>query len=185
MGRRRTIDRDQILDAAEQIVAKQGASGLTIDAVARAVGITKGGVQYSFSTKDALIEAMFERWGRAYDDLFHSIAGDDPEPVTAVSAHIETTLRSDDAANAKAASMMAALLQTPEHLGSTRDWYRSRIVGLDLSTPEGRQARLAFLATEGAFMLRFFGLMDIDREEWEEMFSDIAAAAHGKCLPDG
>jgi AcrR family transcriptional regulator len=177
MGRRKTIDRDQILDAAEKIVTKRGAGGLTIDAVAKAVGITKGGVQYSFSTKDALIEAMFERWGKAYDDLFQSIAGDDPKPVAAVSAHVETTLRLDDAANAKAASMMAALLQTPEHLGSTRDWYRSRIAGLDLWTREGRQARLAFLATEGAFMLRFFGLMDIGHEEWEGMFHDIAAAA--------
>lgn len=63
MGRQRTIDRDKVLDAAENIVLNQGAAALTIDAVAKSMGISKGGVQYCFGNKDALIDAMFERWG--------------------------------------------------------------------------------------------------------------------------
>ena len=39
------------------------------------MGITKGGVQYCFGTKDALIDAIFERWGKAYDSLFEAVAG--------------------------------------------------------------------------------------------------------------
>lgn len=70
---------------------------------------------------------------------------------------------------------MATLIQTPEHLESSRAWYRSRIAGLDLRSEEGKRARLAFLATEGAFMLRYFGLMDIDQAEWETMFTDMQA----------
>lgn len=31
-----------------------------------------------------------------------------------------------------------------------------------------------FLATEGAFMLRYFGLMEIDENEWQEMFHDMS-----------
>jgi hypothetical protein len=58
-------------------------------------------------------------------------------------------------------------------LESTREWYRSRIAGLDLTTEEGKRARLAFLATEGAFMLRFFGLMEINQPEWDAMFADM------------
>ncbi|VTR29392.1 Uncharacterised protein [Serratia fonticola] len=44
---------------------------------------------------------------------------------------------------------------------------------MDLTTEAGRKARLAFLATEGAFMLRFFGFMDITQQEWEAMFTDL------------
>ena len=175
MGRRRSIDRGQVLDAAEEIVGKQGAAGLTIDAVAKAVGITKGGVQSCFGTKDALIDAMFERWGKTYDELFRELTADDATPATAVRAHIEATHRSDDTSHAKAASLMAALLQTPQHLASTRAWYRSRIANLDTWTDEGRRLRIAFLATEGAFMLRFFRLMDIGSEEWQSIFRDIGA----------
>lgn len=54
MGRRRTIDRDQLLDAAEAVIAREGAAGLTIDAVAKEMGITKGGVQYCFGTTFAI-----------------------------------------------------------------------------------------------------------------------------------
>lgn len=43
MGRPRSIDRDKLLDMAEKIVGKDGPAALTIDAVARAAGITKGG----------------------------------------------------------------------------------------------------------------------------------------------
>ncbi|WP_340610099.1 TetR/AcrR family transcriptional regulator [Xenorhabdus bharatensis] len=177
MGRRKTIDRNILLDAAEQIVTTQGAAALTIDAVAKAVGITKGGVQYSFNTKDALIEAMFERWGLSYEEQFHKIAGEAPDPLTAIRAHIEASQCSDEVSSAKAAGLMASLLQTPEHLESTRGWYRERIANLDTTTAEGRRARLAFLATEGVFILRFFGLMNIGKDEWADIFSDILAMA--------
>ncbi|CAI0813015.1 MULTISPECIES: TetR/AcrR family transcriptional regulator [Serratia] len=173
MGRQRSIDRDKVLDVAEEIVATQGAAGLTIDSVAKAMGISKGGVQYCFGSKDALIDAMFERWGKAYDKVFDAIAGENPSATTTVQAHMQATRSSDQASSAKAAGLMATLIQTPEHLDSTRDWYRSRITGLDLTTEEGKRARVAFLATEGAFMLRFFGLMDIDQSEWDSMFADV------------
>ncbi len=54
-------------------------------------------------------------------------------------------------------------------------WIRDRLEGLDRSAPEGRRARLAFLAVEGAFMLRYFRLMDIDQEEWDSMLDDVRA----------
>lgn len=173
MGRQRSIDRDKVLDVAEEIVATQGASGLTIDSVARAMGISKGGVQYCFGSKDAMIDAMFDRWGKAYERVFDEIAGENPTATTSVQAHLQATRSSDQASSAKAAGLMATLIQTPEHLDSTREWYRSRIAGLDLATEEGKRARLAFLATEGAFMLRYFGLMEIDPAEWDAMFADM------------
>lgn len=175
MGRRRTIDRDQLLDAAEAVIGREGAAGLTIDAVAKEMGITKGGVQYCFGTKDALIDAIFERWGKAYDSLFEAVAGKQPTPLTRVRAHAEATQRSDELSSSKAAALMAALIQTPEHLEGSNQWYRSRLDGLDLSAPEGRRARLAFLAVEGAFMLRYFRLMDIGQEEWDSMLDDVRA----------
>ncbi|WP_058912937.1 TetR/AcrR family transcriptional regulator [Entomohabitans teleogrylli] len=177
MGRQRTIDREKVLDAAETIVATQGAAALTIDAVARAMDISKGGVQYCFGSKDALIDAMFERWGKAYDEVFEQALRADDSPPNVVRAHMLATRRYDQASSAKAAGLMAALIQTPQHLDSTRQWYRERIAQLDLNSAAGRRARLVFLATEGAFMLRYFGLMTIDQAEWEAIFDDIARLA--------
>jgi AcrR family transcriptional regulator len=45
MGRYQPVDRDKVLDAAEAILRTRGIAALTIDAVAKAAGISKGGVQ--------------------------------------------------------------------------------------------------------------------------------------------
>ncbi|GAA5234815.1 TetR/AcrR family transcriptional regulator [Verticiella sediminum] len=173
MGRRRSIDREAVLDAAEAIVIESGAAGLTIDAVARAMGITKGGVQYAFGSKDALVDAMLERWDRTYEAQLRELAGAAPTPVDAMRAHIRIMRELPDAGHVKAASLMAALIREPERLAGTRAWYAERMRGLDAASDEGRRARLAFLAAEGAFLLRYFGFMDMSRDEWDSAFADI------------
>ena len=57
----RPSNRDVILDAAEQLVASEGAARLTFDALGQATGISKGGLLYHFASKDKLLEAMLER----------------------------------------------------------------------------------------------------------------------------
>lgn len=61
MGRKRVIDQEQILDAAEFVVARDGAARLTLDAVAARAGISKGSVVYDYKSKQALIEAVVQR----------------------------------------------------------------------------------------------------------------------------
>ncbi|GGE21377.1 TetR family transcriptional regulator [Aureimonas endophytica] len=175
MGRRRSIDRDRVLDIAEGIVAEHGAGALTIGAVAEAAGITKGGVQSCFGTKEMLIAAMLERWMAEDDSRFAALAGPDPSPRRRLRAHVETTEHYDRLAQTRVASLLATLLQTPEQVAGMRTWYAARLAGLDPDTEEGRRARLAFLAGEGAFHLRFLGLLPIDSREWREIFADIRA----------
>ena len=163
-------------------MTRDGAAALTIDALAKAADVTKGGVQYAFGTKEGLIEALFERWNEAYATEVRAIVGPDPGPVEALRGHVAATLGSNASDHAKSAALMAALLRSPEQLGPTRRWYRERIAALDLDAAKDRRARLAFLATEGAYMLRFFGLMDIEETEWRDMFADITALV---AAPDG
>lgn len=56
-----------------------------------------------------------------------------------------------------------------------RNWYQSRLRGVDMSTKEGRNARVAFLAAEGSFVLRFMELREIGDSEWDEIFDDVLA----------
>jgi len=52
--------RRSVLAAAAEIVVREGASKLTLDAVAERCGLSKGGILHHFSTKDALIIAMID-----------------------------------------------------------------------------------------------------------------------------
>ncbi|MCF8482942.1 MAG: TetR family transcriptional regulator [Rhodospirillum sp.] len=173
MARPRKIDRDKVLDAAEAVVAEVGAAALSLDAVAKVAGVTKSGVQYCFGTKQQLIDAMFQRWELDFDREVTGLAGPDPDPITLLRGHIEATMRTDEIENARSAVLMAALLQAPEHRQRAQEWFRQRMDGLDVSTEVGRRTRLAFLASEGLFILRCFGLMAVSESEWESTYRDI------------
>jgi AcrR family transcriptional regulator len=173
MGRPRKIDRDKVLDAAEAVVGEVGAAALSIDAVAKAAGITKSGVQYCFGTKQQLIDAMFQRWEMEFAQEVTELTGPDPDPISLLRGHIEATMRTDEIENARSSVLMAALLQTPEQRQRAQEWYRQRMDDLDVSTELGRRTRLAFLASEGLFILRCFGLMEVSESEWKSAYKDI------------
>jgi AcrR family transcriptional regulator len=50
--------RERILDAAQRAISEFGAARLTLDVVAHAAGVSKGGLLYHFPTKEALIGAL-------------------------------------------------------------------------------------------------------------------------------
>src|SRR4051794_25414456 len=61
MGRKRIIDQEQELDAAETVVARDGAARLTLDDVAPEAGISKARVLSDYKSEQALIAALGER----------------------------------------------------------------------------------------------------------------------------
>ncbi|MDN5915900.1 MAG: TetR family transcriptional regulator [Pseudonocardia sp.] len=53
--------RDRVLDAYESLLLDQGPSGATLDAVAAAAAVSKGGLLYHFGSKDALAGGLLDR----------------------------------------------------------------------------------------------------------------------------
>jgi AcrR family transcriptional regulator len=51
----------EILEAAADVVLAHGVAGLTLEAVARAAGLSKGGLLYHYPSKEALLGAMVDR----------------------------------------------------------------------------------------------------------------------------
>ena len=176
MGRRQTIDRDHVLEVAERIVAQQGAGALTIDAVARSAGISKGGVQSCFGTKEAMIRAMLDRWMQEYAAGVAELLERGPRDTAAqLDAHVALSLGQVADQAARAAALVAALLHNPDHLSALREWYAARFAGLMEAGAAARPLRIALLATEGAVLLRHFGLVDLPEREWDMLRKDILA----------
>ena len=65
-----SITRQKILAAASQIVQCKGVAKLTLEAVAKEAGVSKGGLLYHFSNKEALIEGMIVRGVEDYEGPF-------------------------------------------------------------------------------------------------------------------
>jgi AcrR family transcriptional regulator len=174
MGRPRTIDRDKILDAAEAIVRHEGATALTFDAVSRAAGITKGGLQYAFGSKDDLIAAMVDRWIAAFDAEVARNTASDAGPTERAKGYVLASQRMDEATQAKMAGLLVTLLQSPDYTQRARACYAAWIRALDPGSKAERRARTALLAAEGAFFLRSLGLVEMDQGQWDDVFNDIS-----------
>lgn len=62
MGRKPTLSRDDWIAAAADWIAEHGVAALAIEPLARALGLSKGAVYWHFASRDALLQAVLERW---------------------------------------------------------------------------------------------------------------------------
>jgi AcrR family transcriptional regulator len=85
--RRRERSREEILEAARQVLLRNGVAAMTLDAVAREVGVSKPALYYYFSSKDALLfELIFDAL-RLHAQTVHDAvdaARDGPDALGAV-----------------------------------------------------------------------------------------------------
>ena len=63
--------RESVLDAFEAILIDEGERAATMDATARAAGVSKGGLHYHFGSKDAL-EVATTTFGNALPEIMRS-----------------------------------------------------------------------------------------------------------------
>ncbi|KAA3614531.1 MAG: TetR/AcrR family transcriptional regulator [Planctomycetota bacterium] len=67
--RNSTETRRRILDAAQELVLKQGFSATSIDQILDRVGITKGAFFYHYKTKNDLARALIDRYAQSESEL--------------------------------------------------------------------------------------------------------------------
>jgi AcrR family transcriptional regulator len=98
--------RDKILDALERILIDGGTGGVTLDAVAEAAQVSKGGLLYHFRSKAALFEGLTERLATEIDRAVAD-APDDSDGL--IRWYIETALPGSESETRLTRSLMASL----------------------------------------------------------------------------
>lgn len=163
------ISIDQLLDAAETVVLRDGIGKLTIDAVADAAGVSKGGLMYHFPSKDKLVEALVIRivgmWRR---DHLEAIEAAPPGPGRVPRGFLSMCLNKPDdwKDTIKRTSMvlLAALVSNPQLVQPLRDVYVEihAKIQQDGLAPGYGEAVLA--ALDGMWFSWIFGLQDLTDE---------------------
>lgn len=69
--------REHILKSASELVTAVDFKALTLDAVAKEAGVSKGGLLYHFPSKDALLQGITVYIFDKFNELFHSYAEED------------------------------------------------------------------------------------------------------------
>jgi AcrR family transcriptional regulator len=117
--------RDRVLDSYETLLIEKGIGAVTLDAVAAAAGVSKGGLLYHFASKDALAEGLLSRLRERSDADAQAIR-------TAPEGSVEYYVRTS----------------APGH--ASRGLARTYLAALRLAddSPAGRSARSALAAVD-------------------------------------
>lgn len=106
----RPSNRERLLTAAADHVREHGAVALTLDAVAAAAGVSKGGLLYHFPTKAGLVAALIDDVLDRFEAEIDTRAGADPTPGAWARAYVDATFDT----HTSQPDVAAALVATPE-----------------------------------------------------------------------
>ncbi len=176
MARTRKISADDILDAAERVILRLGAVGVSIDAVAQEAGVSKSRVVYDHKSKSALLEALIDRRltseeervrasvdansDKAHPELFGRIAVAEKEP--------------DDTDKAVCLAMSAAMSSEEKLHEKLRNWTRKDLADIG-GGKRPKAALIAYLALTGFYCTEYFNFYQWEPEARLEILDDIRA----------
>jgi len=175
--------RGRILDAAEQLVADHGASKLTLDAVAQAAGVSKGGLLYHYPNKDALLAAMIERH---CDDLDERCAREleglpADQPSSRLKASILGVLTPRAGREDVGAALLAAAANKPALLDGARARYAEHVAQLTASGGCFARSAVIMLAVDGLMLGEVWRLTPFTSEQRDLIVKELLRLADEAC----
>jgi AcrR family transcriptional regulator len=111
-----SLTREHILQAAVELVLTEGSSALTLEAAAKAAGVSKGGLLYHFPSKEALILGMIDARQEWLKTIIQEERRQLPQPDAPGSFHralIHAGFKTFIACNDLTAGMLAVVAQDP------------------------------------------------------------------------
>lgn len=175
MGRRKSIDPQHVLDAAERVVAQVGAARLTLDAVAAEAGVSKASVVYDFQSKAGLIQAVVER-AVARDNAFNREAAKCFDQDAVLRGRLAAADQPfPEAFQPVALALCAAMAQDPQLRAPIQQNQAQILAEILQQATHPRSAMLAYLALEGMKLLESLDYVQWPPAQRRQLLQDIGA----------
>lgn len=158
MTRQKRQSRQLILDTAISVATEKGAGHVTLDAVAKASGLSKGGVLYHFPSKMALIDGLLQAMVDQSDNYKNQI-----DREASRLSQLEVVLRirqkmQHEVSSQISMAILAAAAEQPDLLDALRERTTELVHNLREENHDPVQALIIWLAGEG---LRFHQLLSL------------------------
>ena len=167
--------KQRLIDVASEIVATRGVQELTLEGVAAAAGVTKGGL---IKTKDdllaAVVQALIEQWeqrSRAKATQAGNTSGD------MLRAMIDDTFDMPSAEQLLISNLLAAASSYPHLLGPVRDLYGRLYSEFSKSGPKTGTALVIAAALDGVSMLELLDFHRFDEAQRKALRQALRALA--------
>ena len=176
--------RTAALDAALVIIARDGPGRLTLDAIARESGLSKGGVMHQFRTKEAVLKALleremvrFERFSTPYREKAR-VESDYPELAT----EIATVREAASVPNSAALALLAAMVENPDLMAMPRESDTKMIAAIKAEAADPELAMLRWAAARGLMLGALFGISTLPKAERDRLFARLLDDSQWRAL---
>lgn len=164
-----------VIAAALAIIARDGAGRLTLDAIARESGVSKGGLLHQFPTKRAVLAALLEQQADHYDSFaqaFREAHGADyAEPVLA--AQIAAYREVMKGANSITSAILAAIAEDPTFLNPLQEREQQSLALIREQAADPEQALSRLYSAQGLALSTILGLCPLNADARERMFEHL------------
>lgn len=145
-----------LLSAATVVIHRDGVNHLTLDAVAREAGVSKGGLLYHYPSKHHLIVGLLQAY---LDDFERRIVQHTAQGASYPRAFVQATLDElqDERVKASTAALLAIVTHEPELLTRFRQAADGWQTQLEQSGLDPARATVARLAVEGLYFAELMG----------------------------
>ena len=151
MGRPATAKKDRLIDAAMVRFHHDGVASSSLATVARDADVPPGNVYYYFQTKDALAEAVIDRWcERVADSL--AIHQSHPDPLDRVRSFIASAGDHRQSYTDHGCPLAALATHSGRPLDLIRAWLAEQFAVFDPAAATA-QADFCFASLQGSFAL--------------------------------
>ncbi|KRD99922.1 hypothetical protein ASE63_10430 [Bosea sp. Root381] len=168
MGRHRKHDPEEVLNAAERVVLRRGAAGLSIDAVAKEAGIAKSSVLYDYKSKSAVLEALVGRIIAAEDrKVAIAVAAAEATANPELFGRIEAVAAGQPSADERAVVMAVSAAASAEDAfqRSMREWLARDLEAIHSGGEKPFAALMAYLALYGLATIEYQGFREFEPSE--------------------
>jgi len=170
--------REKLLTVACELLAEHGPNAVTLDAVAQLAGVSKGGLQYHFRSKQALLDALCDQLFNEFSERYQSALNAEPEtPGRHARAYVRACF---DCGPIKTQRPIAQLALSSE---SCRERWRAMMataLEFDQSAPEmADHLFICRLAADGFWLAQIMDIYDISEERKQALLLNILNLSHG------
>jgi len=177
--------RNAVLEAAITIIVRDGPNRLTLDAIARESGISKGGLMHQFRSKEAVLKALLERqtehFGRFSEDYRekHGANSAQPELVT----QIATLREAMSTKHSIAAAILGVMVQDPSMMVPQREKSAQQVEVIKREAPDPDLALLRWLAARGMVFTALMDQCPLSDEDRDRLFARLLDDDQWKTKP--
>jgi AcrR family transcriptional regulator len=167
--------RNVALDAALAIIARDGPGKLTLDAIARESGLSKGGVMHQFRTKEGVLKALLERQMAHFGEFStrYRAKAHTGSSNPALATEIATVREAANTPNSAALALLAAMVESPALMALPRESDLKNIAAIKAEAADPELAMLRWAAARGLLLGALFGMSPIGKPERDRLFARL------------